>query len=63
MKPTLILTLITSLALFGCARTEERLAADVVSTAHAAPAVEREPLAALPPLSPNAEDRQIADYQ
>ena len=65
MKPTFLLTLVTALAISACTRTDERLAARAIPSAHAGStaATERDPLATLPPLSPDAEDREIVDYQ
>lgn len=62
MKPTFTVMLIAALAISACARTESPQA---VSSAHAgAPAFSQyEPLPTLPPVSADAEDREIVDYQ
>lgn len=64
MKPTLMLTLI-ALAITACTRTDERLATRTVTNAQAAAPVatgERQSLATLPPMSPDADDVHIVDY-
>jgi hypothetical protein len=69
MKPTLTqtmiptLALIAALALAGCTRTDDRMTLETIPTAQAANRGTLDPLAYLPPISPNAEDREIVDYQ
>ncbi len=62
MKPTLMLMAI-ALAVSACTRTDPRLATRAIPGAHAAAVgAEREPLATLPPMSPDADDLKIVDY-